>query len=68
MILGLSVTLSKRVGGLVNLLQLFQSWFLKTGVVDLAGTWVDQANWTQAQFLAAGTVDLSGTWDDTQIW
>lgn len=47
------------------------AWFLRTGVWDNAGQWVDAVSWPGASptwFLSTGAWNLLGLWDDSRGW
>ena len=44
------------------------AWFLKSGVWDLAGQWVDDVAWTPNWFLTTGAINVYGAWADSEAW
>ena len=60
----------RRRGGGISPLVLFAAWpwFLKSGVWDSLGQWVDEVAWTPNWFLATGIINVYGAWADSEAW
>jgi hypothetical protein len=44
------------------------AWFLKSGVWNLDGQWVDDVAWTPNWFLTTGIINVYGAWADSEAW
>lgn len=43
-------------------------WFLRLGVFNLSGVWVDAQTFPAIFFLASGNFSLSGIWSDSEAY